>query len=110
MQGRLNAWIAIHSAARCIRSHHGNAFEYLYSFKQIPVHLRVFPMQNGYDLNLYSRRILLLPTMYNCGWAGLGSMGCGGSCYVFMNVRMGIPRSRRHAWDGQFGEAVACQR
>ena len=55
-------------------------------------------MQNGYDLNLYSRRILLLPTMYNCGWAGLGSVGCGGSCYVFMNVRMGIPRSRRQPW------------
>lgn len=55
-------------------------------------------MQNGYDLNLYSRRILLLPTMYNCGWAGLGSVGCGGSCYVFMNVRMGVTRSRRHAW------------
>lgn len=38
----------------------------------------------GYDLTKYTRRIALLPSMPQCKWAGLGSVGCSSFCYAWV--------------------------
>ncbi|GAX73434.1 hypothetical protein CEUSTIGMA_g886.t1 [Chlamydomonas eustigma] len=38
----------------------------------------------GIDLTKYIRHILILPIMDACGWAGLASVGCGSTCYAWM--------------------------
>ncbi len=48
--------------------------------------LHLITAQAGYNLTKYPRRILMLPTLSSCGWAGLASVGCSGSCYTWMNV------------------------
>lgn len=37
------------------------------------------------DLTKYSRRIMVVPNMNQCPWAGLGSVGCGGYCFTWLN-------------------------
>jgi hypothetical protein len=39
----------------------------------------------GIDLTRYSRKIIVLPSLNQCKWIGLGSVGCGGSCYTWIN-------------------------
>jgi hypothetical protein len=38
----------------------------------------------GIDLTPYKHRILILPNDSPCEWAGLGNLGCGDSCYVWV--------------------------
>ncbi len=54
-------------------------------------------VQAGYNLTQYPRRILMLPTLTSCGWAGLASVGCSGSCSSWMNVRGVGAGGRLHA-------------
>lgn len=37
------------------------------------------------DTGKYNRRILMLPTMDTCLWAGLGNVGCGTTCMAWIN-------------------------
>eukprot|EP00798_Chlamydomonas_sp_ICE-L_P008461 gene8461-4904_t len=43
-----------------------------------------YAVEKGIDLSLYSRRILVMPQMPKCQWAGLASVGCGRFCYTFI--------------------------
>eukprot|EP00798_Chlamydomonas_sp_ICE-L_P008463 gene8463-4907_t len=44
----------------------------------------------GLNLDIYKRRILILPPgLRGCGWAGLASLGCGSSCYTWINAGYG---------------------
>jgi hypothetical protein len=47
-------------------------------------------MKQGVDLTKYRNRILLLPEGINCGWAGLGSVGCGSSCFVWIKMNKDV--------------------
>lgn len=38
------------------------------------------------NLSYFKRRILMLPDLSQCPWAGLGSVGCGGHCYTWIQV------------------------
>lgn len=38
------------------------------------------------NLAYYKRRIMILPDVRACGWAGLGSLGCGSACYTWIQV------------------------
>lgn len=39
----------------------------------------------GIDISIYRRRIMMLPYMETCMWAGLGNVGCGSTCIAWMN-------------------------
>ncbi len=51
-------------------------------------YLQAWTRQNHPSLNLtyYKRRIMAMPFMAACGWAGLGSVGCGTLCYTWLQV------------------------
>lgn len=36
------------------------------------------------NMSYYKRRIIAMPFMAACGWAGLGSVGCGSTCYTWL--------------------------
>jgi hypothetical protein len=38
----------------------------------------------GIDLKKYKRKVLIMPRR-KCGWAGMGTLGCGSSCDVWIN-------------------------
>lgn len=42
------------------------------------------------DLTKYKRKILFMPFTQSCPWAGLGNIGCGTSCNVWINGFYGI--------------------
>lgn len=52
-----------------------------------------FARSKGINLDNYVNRILLLPSGANCGWAGLGSVGCGRSCFTWIKMDRGTPNS-----------------
>ena len=39
----------------------------------------------GHDLRKYPRRLMMLPELSACPWAGLADVGCGSSCYTWIN-------------------------
>jgi hypothetical protein len=39
-------------------------------------------------LKQYKHRIMVLPKSSPCAWAGLGNLGCGDSCYVWVKGRI----------------------
>lgn len=47
-------------------------------------------VQTGINLAKYKRKILLMPFTQACPWAGLGNIGCGSSCNVWINGFYGI--------------------
>lgn len=51
-------------------------------------------LSRGIDTKLYQQRIMLLPSKgLRCTWAGLGSVGCGAKCYVWINMNRGTELS-----------------
>jgi hypothetical protein len=51
-------------------------------------------ISRGIDTKLYQQRIMLLPSKgLRCSWAGLGSVGCGAKCYVWINMNRGTELS-----------------
>ena len=46
-----------------------------------------YSKQMNIDISAYKQRILLLPSKkLTCPWAGLGSVGCGSYCFVWINM------------------------
>jgi hypothetical protein len=42
--------------------------------------------QAGVNLGLYQHKIIVLPSNITCGWAGLGNVGCSGSCRAWVKT------------------------
>ena len=40
----------------------------------------------GADLSLYQHKVIVLPSNVTCGWAGLGNVGCSGSCRAWVKT------------------------
>ena len=40
----------------------------------------------GVDLSLYQHKVIVLPSNITCGWAGLGNVGCSGSCRAWVKT------------------------
>ena len=40
----------------------------------------------GVNLGLYQHKVIVLPSNITCGWAGLGNVGCSGSCRAWVKT------------------------
>lgn len=49
-----------------------------------------YAIKNRIDLAKYKRKIIVMPYTQSCPWAGLGNIGCGSSCNVWINGFYGI--------------------
>ncbi len=47
----------------------------------------------GIDVSQFRHKLFMLPSGLPCAWAGLGTLGCGSSCYTWYNGRYGTDLS-----------------
>ena len=49
--------------------------------------------QKGIDTGSFKNVVLMLPPQVNCGWLGLGTIGCDSKCYVWVRMKPTMPLS-----------------